>query len=406
MKSFIYKAKKGPDNVVEGTLYANNKQEIVEKLLRSGCVATSVEEVIIPDRKAELNFTIRSFVGVKLKDIIVFSRQLADLLRAGIPILRALSILAEQAEDPYFKSIIVRIGENVRMGYSLSSGLEEFPKVFSLFYRAMIAAGERSGSMDKALTRISEYYRGKYELVSKVRTAMAYPLMILIVGILSLVFIFTNVIPKIIPLIINLNAQLPVPNRILIGTSEFLKNNIHWVILWILLFSLIFARAMTNKTFKYYFSRMKLGIPVIGDIIFKSELAQFSNTVAMALASGISMIQGIDISMPILKEYAIIKSVKGCSRGLEAGGSFGDALKASGSFPPFFYNLVKVGEESGDLENALANIVTSYEADCEEGLKIMTNLLEPVMILAVGLIVGFIVIAVLLPIMSLNFIGL
>jgi general secretion pathway protein F len=317
-----------------------------------------------------------------------------------------LNILSEQTNDLYFKSVIDRIAENIKMGYNFSSGLEEYGKIFSPFYRAMINAGERTGALDTALLRVSEYYKRKYELLAKVKTAIAYPILIMGVGIFTLFFIFTNVIPKILPLIQNLNTDLPLPTRILIGTSYFLKNNIHWFVFGILFFVLLGYRASGNNVLKYYFSRFKLKLPILGEIIFKSEVAQFASAAAMSIKSGIPVIQAVNISIPILKEYVIIKALNGSVAEIESGGTLGEAMKRGKIFPPIVYNLIKVGEESGDLENALNNIALSYEADCEEALKVFTNLLEPVMVMIIGIVVGFVVIAVLLPIFDMNFIGM
>jgi len=405
MKTFVYKAKKGPEDITEGRIYANSTQEVVEKLLRKGFVATYVKEVTYEETKSVVPSGIKVFLGVSLKELIVFSKQLSSLLKAGVPILQSLNILSEQTSDLSFRKVIDDIAENIKHGNSLSSGLGNYPRIFSSFYRAMINAGENSGTLEVSLKRISDYYGKKYELISRVRAALAYPILIFIVGSLTLLFIFTNVIPKIIPMIVNLNIELPLPTKMLISISMFFKNNWYWVLLGVFLFALIFYRATKNKSVSYYLSKLKLNAPVFGDIIFKSEIAQFARAVSMALKSGISIIQAVNISLPILREHAIIEDIGKSLKELEAGGSLGETLRGSKTFPPFVYNLIIVGERSGDIEAALSNIAESYEGDCEEAVKTLTNLLEPVMVLLIGVVVGFIVMAVLLPILNLNIMG-
>ncbi|MBF0493823.1 MAG: type II secretion system F family protein [Candidatus Omnitrophica bacterium] len=402
MKKFHYKAKKGPQKVIEGVIYANSAREVVEKINKTGYVATSVREELVQSDVRATSFDFNSLFGVGIKELISFTKQLATLIKSGIPILKSLTVLGEQTQDRYFRTAVESIAENVKNGHSLSSSLKEYPKIFSPFYRAMLKAGEESGKLPMALKRISDYYSKRYEFVSKVRIALAYPMLILIVGFLTLIFVFTNVLPRIIPVIINLKMDLPIPTKILIALTMFLTHNWVWVILTVVLLLLIMNRAVKNENFNYYFSHFKMNLPVFGEIIMKSETAQFSRAMSMALSSGISIIQSVNICVPILNEYGIINAVNSSLKQLEAGGSFGEALKNTKVFPPFVYNLIKIGEESGNLEESLTNIAETYEEDCEEALKVMTNLIEPILVLVVGLIVGFIVVAVLLPVFNIN----
>ncbi|MFC1593845.1 type II secretion system F family protein [Candidatus Omnitrophota bacterium] len=405
MKSFIYKAKSGPDKIIEGKIAAASTHEVVEMLTRKGYVATFVKEEV-DAKKSTSRFSLRWMFGARLKEIMVFSRQLAHLLRAGVPILRALHILSEQTNNTYFAAIIDDIAEKVKKGQTFSLSLKAYPKHFSSFYIAMIKAGEDSGGMDKALQRISEYYSKQLELQSKVKSALSYPLFIVVVGFVSILFIFTNVMPRIIPLFTGLNVALPLPTQILISMSNFLRQYWFAVVLCMALFILIFKRAMNNKAFQRSISVFKLKLPLFGPLIFKSEFSRFARALEMALHSGIPIIRAIDISIPILSEYIIKESLTASLQELESGGSFSRALKNAQLFPPFILNLVSVGEESGRLYEALSDIADSYKADCEEAVRVLTTLLEPAMVLVIGLIVGFIVSAVLLPIFQLNFMRL
>ncbi len=404
MKNYIYKAKSGPDQIIEGSISANSSQEIVDLLAKKGYVAISIEEE--QEKDAVVRKSWKKLLGVNLKNLVIFSRQLSNLLKSGIPILKALRILAEQTNDKYFSTILLDIGEKVKKGHPFSVSLKSYPKVFSSFFIAMIKAGEDSGGVDQALLRISDYYYKQLELQSKIKSALAYPILILLVGIGSIIFIFTNVMPKIIPLFTNLNVELPLPTRILIMISDFLRSNLPWIALFMLLFLLIFKRAMSNDVFKSYISNLKLKIPIFGQLIFKSEFARFARALEMSLHSGIPIIKAIDISLPIVNEFVIKDNLTKSLQELEGGGTLSSALKKSKLFPPFIYNIISVGEESGKLYEALSNIAESFKTDCEDAVKTLTTLLEPAMVLIIGLVVGFIVSAVLLPIFQLNFMRL
>lgn len=406
MKNFIYKAKNGPDELIEGVIVAHSTQDVVDQLAKKGLVATFVKEqetgksVIFSEQR------FRRLFGVRLKTLIVFTRQLAKLLHSGIPILRALDILAEQTPDHYFKNVIEAIAHKVQNGQTLSSSLKEHPKIFNSFYIAMVKAGEDSGSIDTSLSRLSDYYMQQYELITKVKAALAYPLLILFVGIGTLVFIFTNVIPRIIPILLGLNMSMPLPTKILIGISDFLTKSWPWLILLAVIVVLIFMRAMKKNALQSYLSHIQLHLPLFGDLYFKSEFSKFARALETSLRSGIPVVTAIDLTLPIINNMVIRKELESSLKELESGGSFGRSLKKAKIFPAFVYNLILIGEESGKLNDALADIAETFEKDCEEYVKVLMTLLEPCMVLAVGLIVGFIVSAVLLPIFQLNFMRL
>jgi type IV pilus assembly protein PilC len=400
MKTFLYKAKKDSE-IINGSMIASGTQDVVNRLAQEGYIATYVGEEA-SWKNGTLKYSLKGLFGVRLKNIISFSKQLAALLKSGVPILKSLYILSEQAQTAYIKNIVEDIADKVKNGRTLSSSMNSHPKVFSPFYVAMVNAGEESGSLDVSLIRITEYYTRQADFVSKVKSALAYPILILIVGVLTVLFIFTHVIPRIIPLLLDLNVKLPLPTQILIGTSTFIKNNWFYILLTLLTLALIAGKATKNRFFKEHFSAFKLKVPFLGDFIFKSEFARFARALETSLESGIPIIKAMDISLQILNEPVIKGSLTKSLKELESGGSLGSTLKASRIFSPFVVTLVSIGEESGRLDEMLSDIASSFEADCEEYVKIITTLLEPIMVLVIGLVVGFIVSAVLLPIFQLN----
>ncbi|OQX80427.1 MAG: hypothetical protein B6D56_05125 [Candidatus Omnitrophica bacterium 4484_70.1] len=401
MGTFIYKAKNGPDNTIEGKMSAANVQEVVDRLNKQGYVATYVKEENI-DRGISFPFWGQLIGKVTLKELIVFSQQLGFLLKAKVPILKALKILSQQIPNLYFRGVIKELTKQVKNGQPLSTSLKKYPKIFSSFYTTMVGAGEESGTLDKALMRITGYYVKQLEFISKVKSALTYPLLVLTVGFITLIFIFTKVIPRIIPLLKSLDIPLPFPTKVLISISSFLVDNWFFLVLGGLLLVLIWRKACYNKMFTYHLSILKLNLPILGQLIFKSEFARFARTLEISLQSGVPLVKGWEFSLPIIKEEVIRNNLEESLKVLKSGGRLCETLKGD-LFPPLVYNLVEIGEESGELEEAFSNIAQWFENDCQEFIRLLTTVLEPMMVLVVGLIIGFIVAAVLLPIFQLDF---
>ncbi|MFA6636329.1 MAG: type II secretion system F family protein [Candidatus Omnitrophota bacterium] len=405
MKKFFYRAKSGPDDVIEGVITASTEQEAVASLSRKGYVATSLQEFRKEGREGASLGNASSRRGtVGKKELISFTRQLSVLVRSGIPLVRGLDILSSQIKNMYLGKVVDDISKRIKNGETLSSGMSAYPKVFSDFYRAMVSAGEESGTVDKSLERLSEYYQTQARIMAKVRAAMAYPLFIAIVGILTVVFVFTNVMPRIIPVLLSLNTELPLPTRALIFMSEFFKEKWGVLALGLFIFALMFRKAMGSKTFKGHISSLKLKLPVFGDLILKSELSRFTRAMEICMGSGIPAIGATSISLSMIGEYHLRQKLEGSIKSIERGRSLTETFSEAGIFPVFAINLINVGEESGNVTESMKDISDAFEADCGDAVDVALGLLEPAMVLVVGLIVGFIVSAVLLPVFQMNFV--
>lgn len=402
MKTFIYKAKDGPDKVVEGKISSLTKQDAVDILNNRGYTVTYLIE---ESEDTSRSVFLRRVFGVNLRTVAAFSRDLSNLLKSGIPMLRSLSIIAEQTDKRYFRNVINRIYELVKDGQPLSSALREYPRVFSDFFVAFVKAGENSGSLDKSLFRISSYYGKQLEFLSKLKAAIIYPSLIVFVGFFTIVFLFVKIIPSMVSLLSDLNIEaVPLPTRILLSLSDFAQDYWHLGFLALFIFALIIKKAYGGDVFKNYASALKLRLPVIGAFILKSELSKFARAVETSLHNGIPVIRAIEISSPIVDNHLIRKELEESRKDLESGASWGDSLRKRNIFPPFVYNLISIGEESGDIGVYLSNIADSFEADCEEKIKMVTNIIEPLLILIIGIIVAFIVSAVLMPVFELSFV--
>jgi type IV pilus assembly protein PilC len=405
MKKFLYRAKSGPEEVVEGVIAASTEEEAVAVLSRKGYVATSLKEFQREEsgRSSSGNGSVSGRIFRK-KDLVSFTRQLAVLVRSGIPLIRGLDILASQMGGAYLGKVVGDISKRIKNGETLSSGMAAYPRVFSDFYRSMVASGEESGTIDKSLERLAVYYQKQARLMAKMRAAMAYPMFIAVVGLLTVFFVFTNVMPRIIPVLLSLNAELPVPTRMIIFISGFVKENWGWIALGAVLFILMFRKALANEAFRIHISKFKMKFPVFGDLILKSELSRFTRAMEICLGSGIPAIKATNIALSMVGERCLKNGLEGSIRSLERGRSLTETFSETGVFPVFAVNLINVGEESGDLSGSMGDIAEAFETDCADAIDVALGLIEPAMVLIVGLVVGFIVSAVLLPVFQMNFI--
>lgn len=403
MPTYKYSAKKGPEDIVKGTVEAVSEKEAIEKVSHMGYIPVRIEEYSPPAQSKEQFIKRHSSLGrIRSRDISIFSRQLASLLKSGVPILSSLNIIQEQSENRNLKKILYEIHNAIKDGATFSSTLNYYPKTFSPLFIALIRTGEDSGTLPEALLRISDYRTKQEDMFSRFRMALAYPMLMGAVGIATIIFMLTFVMPRLMKIFVNMGQELPLPTRILISISQNLRSSWFWIALVLVIVIAIIARQLKTNAGKTAFSLFKLHLPVFGNLILKAELSRFSRTLELLVKSGISILKAIDISIPVLDNEIIKNQLRQSYKELEQGVSFGRSLKNSKLFPIFMTNLIIVGEESGKLDDALGEVANSYEKDTDEAMRTMSSLMEPLMILTMGLIVGFIVIAMLLPIFEIN----
>lgn len=402
MGVYKYKAKKGPEGMVEGEIEATSEKEAIEKLSAIGEIPVLIEQKEISGKGIPAPGIKKQTGKIKFREITILSRSLASLLKSGVHILEALSIISEQSQNPNLKNVLTDIHNSVKEGATLSSTLMSFPNLFSSLYIAMIRTGENSGVLSDSLFRIADHRAKQQEIISRFRTALAYPVLMATVGVATIIFMFVFVIPRLMGIYTNMGQNLPLPTRILIFASQSLSQ---WWLLIIFIAAiaiLLIKRHAGTKTGKTSLSLLKLHIPIYGNFVLKAELARFSKTLSLLIKSGLPILNAISISIPILENEIIKNQLIQSYKELEQGGSFGKSLKNTKPIPVFMSNLIIVGEESGKLDDALEEIANMYELETDEAIKTFSSLLEPMMILGIGLIVGFIVVAMLLPIFEIN----
>lgn len=397
MPIFVYRAKKENAETVTGEIVAPDQESAVDEVGRLGLIPVSVEEKSLQGGASP---TVKG-QPVKVKEMYSFTRQLVGLLKSGVPLLQALDLLSRQTHNRSFAAVLSDVASGVRNGRALSSCLADHPRVFSELYVAMARAGEESGRLKELLFNMAGYYKKQDEIAMKVRTALAYPIFMLVVGVLSVFFILTYVMPRITVLFQGLHA-LPWPTTFVIALSQVTAKS--WPVLFVMTFILVvFFRSVDQALkFRRAVKRFLFGIPGIQGLVLKIDTERFARTLSLLLDSGIPILKALEIAIPILDNEEMKKSLWDAHAKVSGGMGFGETLEESAVVPDLFARLITVGEESGELAGALADIADTYDQEVSETTKALTTLLEPVMILVIGLVIGFIVFAMLMPIFQMD----
>ncbi len=398
MPSFIYKAKDAAARTVTNRISAGNQEEAMEMLIAQGLVPVSIEEA---NSEGVLVSNIRAS-RIKPKELYLFTKQLGGLIKSGVALLKALEVIAAQTKNRYFAKVLGDTAIGVKTGRAFSSCLSDYPDVFSALYVAMIRVGEEMGHLKEVLADIADFQKRQDEMSSKVTSAMVYPLVMLSVGAGAIFFILTFVLPKISAIFAATGEQLPLPTLIVMKVSHFFRE--HWIILGVtvLLLLVLFNRWRKSSIGKIMMGYWLLKIPYIRELVLKADIARFSRTVYLLLDSGLSLVRSIEVSAPTIYNPQLRVDMLQCAQGLNAGENLAGCLRKSQYLPEIFTQILSIAEESGALNDALKDIAESCESDVNEAVKVMTTLIEPMMILGVGLVVGFIVFAMLLPIFSMD----
>ncbi|MBI3306646.1 MAG: type II secretion system F family protein [Candidatus Omnitrophica bacterium] len=400
MKKYKYRAKKGPEQTVEGIIAAESQDDAIDKINEMGLFPVAVDEDGIRNPSGRLP----SFSKNKLKprEIITFYRQLGKLIKSGVPILQAITAFTDQSTAPKLKTILERIRHVVSQGQTLSTALTEHPAAFSVFDVALIQAGEAAGHLDESLLRIADYRMQQDALVSKIKMALAYPLFILTMGILAVIFMLTYVVPKFSSLFADFGQKLPAITRILIAISHLLQHYGGWLLIVLILGYALGKKLLSLPSERKKIHRSYLKIPYWGELYLKVEISRFVRTLALLLKNGIPILNALQIALPVIRNEAVRQDAQACYEAVQNGRYLSDGLKKSRLFPPLLIQLVALGEESGRLDETLLDVSDWYEQDTVESLAVATRLLEPLVILAVGLVLGFFIIAILLPVFSID----
>lgn len=354
------------------------------------------------EREFKLPFAMRSR-GLSAKELALFTRQFATLLAAGLPIEECLQAVAEQTEKQHIKALILSVRAKVVEGHALAAALRENPDAFSHLFCATIAAGEKSGHLDKVLLRLADYTEQQWNMRQKLKTALIYPVMIVLVAFGIVGFLLEYVVPKMVAVYGHLNQELPWLTKVLIGASSGLKDYGLYVLLVIIVAAYFWHRALKkNVELREKYHRFLLRLPLFGYAFKTADTARFARTLSILSASGVSVLEAMNISAQLITSIPIRKSVEEAVYRVREGATIYLALKQTGYFPPMAIHMIASGEASGQLEGMLERVAHNQEDDITRLIDVALALFEPAIILIMGAIVLFIVLAVLLPIFQLN----
>ena len=342
------------------------------------------------------------FGGISSQDLAICTRQLATLLGAGITLVESLTALTEQVELPRLKKILGVVKQKVNEGSSLADALAEHPKVFTNLYVNMIRAGESSGALDVVLVRLADFTEAQAQLKNKLIGAMLYPAIMIVVGIAIVGILFVVVIPKVTKIFDDMNVTLPWTTRSLIFASTFAQNYWYLILIGVPLMCYGAVRWVRTPRGRNWWDRTQLKAPIFGELIRMLAISRFAKTLATLLASGVPLLTAMDIVKNIVTNTLLSGVIENARDAIREGESIAAPLKRSGHFPPLVFHMIAIGEKSGQLEEMLQNISRSYDSQVEMRITAMTSLLEPIMIVTMGVGVAFIVFSILMPIMQLN----
>jgi len=378
-----------------GTIDGENLSSVITQLKARKIQITDIKE--IKTQKKVRRGKVRS------KDLELFSRQLASLIQSRIQIVKSLDILANQVDNPYFSEVILSVKKNIEKGNSLAMSFAEYPKVFSPLFINMINVGEFSGNLDKMLNRLATYIEGYNALIKRVKSAMIYPIVVFGIAAVLLALIFIFVIPGFKSIFDSLGKGLPLPTQILISTSDFIRAYIIYMAIGIT--GLIFGalKFFSSEKGKRIFEIIRARIPIFGDLHKKMVLARFTKTLAILIKSGVTIINALEISGKTAGSYKLEEELMPTITNEASRGKKLDiALQNSGFFPPMATNMIGVGEEGGDLGNMLDRVSDLYDKDVENATSALLSIMEPLIIVVLGTLIGGIVICLFLPIMKMS----
>ncbi len=395
MPFFKYVVIDSTSNKIRGLIEAKDRASIIDSLRKSQFVIVSLKEL-------KGKGLLKKRVNIKLEDLVIFTRQLSALVKASIPLLKSLNILFAQVENRYLREVISSIVTRIESGSSLSSAMSSHPEVFSLLYINMIKAGEFSGALDSILERLAIYLENTDKLNRKVRAAFIYPVVVVSVALLITAVMFLKVIPGFKNIFSSLGAKLPLPTLVMIKASESFQKYFLLIVGFIIIMVFILRRLMKIPRFQLARDKFKLNLPVAGRLIRKVAIARFTRTLSTLLRSGVVVLSALEISSTTSGNKIIELGLKKVGVQVSKGERIGESLAENKVFAPLVVNLIAVGEETGDIPSMLDKIASFYEDEVDTAVSSLTSLIEPFIIVFLGIFIGGIVLAMFLPILQLT----
>ncbi|MGH8289296.1 MAG: type II secretion system inner membrane protein GspF [Steroidobacteraceae bacterium] len=400
MGAFEYIALDNAGKERKGVLEGDTPRHIRQLLRERQLLPVTVSEVAQKEASRQRSFSLSRRVSPA--DLSLFTRQLATLVRAGLPLEESLLAVSQQTEKPRVQSIVLGVRSKVMEGHTLADGFTEFPRVFPEIYRATVSAGEQAGHLDNVLVRLAEYTESREEIRQKVLAAMLYPIVLTVMCFIIVSALLVFVVPKVVSVFEASKAQLPVMTRILIGTSGFFRAYGIWLVILIVIAVIALQRWLRNPEARRRYHRLQLRLPLIGKLARGFNTARFTRTFSILSASSVPVLEAMRIAGEVVTNLPMRDAVVDAAARVREGAPIGRSLAASKLFPPMTVHLISSGESSGELDSMLEQAAVSQERELDGILAAMMGLLGPLLIVVMGLFVMGIVFAMLLPIFQMN----
>jgi type IV pilus assembly protein PilC len=421
MPRFTYVALDARGQESTGLMEAGSSNEVIGQLRQAGYFPTNVYEEgkggpdgrtaraatkaktkHAPKTKTSKNIVLFQRKTIKPKILMIFTRQLATLIDAGLPLLRGLNVLSKQERDPVLRKTINNLAEGVQSGGTFSESLAQHPRIFNDLYVNMVKAGELGGVLEVVLTRLAEFQEKAAKIKNKVVAAMVYPTIVMIMAVGIMAFLLIYIVPKFEAIFHDMLGDKPLPGitRFVIGVSKFVQG--HWLVMVGAIIAAIFGYSFLNRTTggRSFFDRFKLRVPLFGDVLRKTAISRFSRTLGTLVTSGVPILQALNITRATAGNAVISGAIAQVHDSVKEGESIVQPLDASGAFPPMVISMIDVGEETGQLPEMLLKIADVYDDEVDNSVAALTAMLEPIMIVFLAVVVGTIVIALFLPLIS------
>lgn len=406
MAVFAYKGRNGRGDLVEGTLDGEDSSVIADQLMNIGVIPTEIKAfhsniVVSSDSFGRIKKLLTE-KPVSAMDLQLFSRQMYTLLKAGVPIMRALAGLQESAQNPVFAAVIQDLRESLDSGRELSTALRRHPKVFSPFYVSMIQVGEMTGMLDQTFIRLYDHLEFERDMRERIKTAMRYPSFVIMAMAIAIVVINLFVIPAFAKVYAGFHAELPMVTKMLLGFSGFMVS--YWMLMLAIVAGAIlgFRFYINTPDGRYKWDKLKFKLPIAGDIIFKATLARFARSMALSFKSGMPILQGLNVVSMVVDNEFMRSRIEQMRDGVERGESILRTASATGVFNPVVLQMIAVGEETGDMDGLMFEIAGMYEREVEYEVKALSSKIEPILIIVLGILVLILALGVFLPMWDLG----
>lgn len=397
MPVFAYTAKNSFGKSLTGNVDARSQEIAISLLKNQGLTVIEIAE-----RKVSFLDQMLDFRGVPQSEIVAFTRQLSTMISAGLPISRALEVLANQSTNRNFRKIVTEVLRSVEGGVSLSTSMAIYPKVFNDTYISLVRAGESSGKLDIILKKLAENMEAQRDLDSKFKSAMIYPIIVLIAMVAVFIILMVFVIPKLADMYKSMNVELPLMTRIMISTSNFMVKYI-FVIFIIAVGAILALRAfLRSKKGKEMLSELTIRLPVFGKITLEKDFSRFSRTLSLLINSAVPIVESLNIVSTLMSSQSLKNAVLDAANQVEKGQSLSNYFRSTTRFPPLLGQMAGVGEETGRMDEVLERVAVYYEGEVDNKVKGLSAALEPIILVMLGVMVGFMILSIITPIYKLT----